>query len=81
MKEAHKTRELFSALMLRRRIATLGTRRLSPRLGLACLLPLLLACGDPCATVGSVEILTRAAAEPGAVRTESGLVFLQLRPG
>lgn len=41
----------------------------------------LLACSDPCATPENEEILARAAAEPGAVRTESGLVFRQLRPG
>lgn len=59
----------------------MGTRRLIPFLGLACLLPLLPACGDPCATPEGERILARAAAEPGTMRTESGLVFLQLRPG
>ena len=41
----------------------------------------LLACADPCATLEAEEILARAAAEQGAVRTESGLVFRLLQPG
>ena len=41
----------------------------------------MLACGDPCASPESEAILTAAAAEEGAVRTESGLVFLALTPG
>ena len=41
----------------------------------------LLACADPCATPEAEEILARAAAEQGAVRTESGLVFRLLQPG
>ena len=41
----------------------------------------LLACTHPCTTPESEEILARAAAEEGAVRTESGLVFRLLQPG
>jgi len=41
----------------------------------------LLACSDPCDTPEAEQILARAAAEPNAVRTESGLVFRLLRPG
>lgn len=40
-----------------------------------------LACSDPCATPETEQILARAAAEPGALRTESGLVFRLIRPG
>jgi len=47
----------------------------------ALLPPLLLACSDPCDTPEADQILSTAAAEPGAVRTESGLVFRLLRPG
>lgn len=39
------------------------------------------ACADPCATPENEEILARAAAEEGAIRTESGLVFRVLEPG
>ena len=38
-------------------------------------------CADPCATAGATEVLVQAAAEEGAVRTESGLVFRLLRQG
>jgi len=44
-------------------------------------LALLASCDDPCQTPENEEILSRAAAEEGAIRTESGLVFLQLRAG
>ncbi|MBQ37663.1 MAG: peptidylprolyl isomerase [Gemmatimonadaceae bacterium] len=39
------------------------------------------ACSDPCASPEAEEILARAAAEEGAIRTESGLVFRPLRAG
>ena len=42
---------------------------------------LTIACGDPCDTPEEQEFLTLAAAEEGAIRTESGLVFLNLRVG
>ena len=42
---------------------------------------LTIACGDPCTTPEEEEILVRAAAEEGAVRTESGLVFRGLHSG
>ena len=42
---------------------------------------LLVACGDPCATGGNEAALEAAAAEEGAIRTESGLVFLELKQG
>ena len=45
------------------------------------LMVLTVACGDPCTTPEEEEILARAAAEQGAVRTESGLVFRQLKSG
>ncbi len=38
-------------------------------------------CADPCATAGATEVLEQAAAEEGAIRTESGLVFRLLRQG
>jgi FKBP-type peptidyl-prolyl cis-trans isomerase FkpA len=38
-------------------------------------------CSDPCASPESAAILDRAAAEDGAIRTESGLVFRQLQAG
>ncbi len=40
-----------------------------------------LACGEECTSPESEAILAAAAAEEGAVRTESGLVFLELTPG
>ena len=45
------------------------------------LLVLPLGCADPCESPESEAILAAAAMEEGAIRTESGLVFLQLRPG
>ena len=48
------------------------------------LLPLLAlagGCADPCATPENEKVLAAAAAEKGAVRTESGLVFRQLKAG
>ena len=49
---------------------------------LALLLPILaLACADPCQTPENQQILAAAAAEEGAVRTESGLVFRQMKAG
>ena len=39
------------------------------------------ACGDPCDRPENKAILDRAAAEEGAVRTESGLVFRELKAG
>ena len=53
-------------------------RRLFPGVLLAALS---LGCSDPCASPESEAILTRAAAEEGAIRTESGLVFRQLQAG
>ncbi len=50
-----------------------------PALALAALLAG--ACDDPCDTPGNQEILDRAAAEEGAVRTESGLVYRELKAG
>lgn len=50
-----------------------------PALALAALLAG--ACGDPCDTTENQEILDRAAAEEGAVRTESGLVYRELMAG
>jgi FKBP-type peptidyl-prolyl cis-trans isomerase FkpA len=38
-------------------------------------------CSDPCASPESDAILASAAAEEGAIRTESGLVFRQLQAG
>lgn len=39
-------------------------------------------CGsDPCATAANEAVLAAAAAEEGAIRTESGLVFRELKPG
>ena len=49
--------------------------------GLALSLMLSMGCGDPCASPESEAILARAAAEEGAIRTESGLVFRQLQAG
>ena len=48
------------------------------------LLPLLAlagGCADPCATPENEKVLAAAAAEKGAVRTESGLVFRQIKAG
>ena len=42
---------------------------------------LTLSCDDPCQTPENEEVLARAASEEGAIRTESGLVFLKLRAG
>lgn len=42
---------------------------------------LLLACTEPCATPEEARLLQQAAAQEGAVQTESGLVFLELRAG
>ena len=44
-------------------------------------MPALLACADPCDTPGNREFLAAAAAEPGALVTESGLVFRSLKAG
>ncbi|MBT3345206.1 MAG: FKBP-type peptidyl-prolyl cis-trans isomerase [Gemmatimonadetes bacterium] len=38
-------------------------------------------CSDPCATTEGEDALVRAAAVEGAIRTESGLVFLLLQEG
>jgi FKBP-type peptidyl-prolyl cis-trans isomerase len=40
-----------------------------------------LGCEDPCATEANEVLLEAAAAEEGAIRTESGLVFLELIKG
>jgi FKBP-type peptidyl-prolyl cis-trans isomerase len=40
-----------------------------------------LGCEDPCATEANEVLLEAAAAEEGAIRTESGLVFLELIRG
>jgi FKBP-type peptidyl-prolyl cis-trans isomerase len=54
----------------------------SPRWCLALVVVVVIdACSDPCQTPEAEKILQQAAAEEGAVRTESGLVFRQLRPG
>ncbi len=50
-----------------------------PALALAALLAG--ACGDPCDTPENREVLDAAAAEEGAVRTESGLVYRELEAG
>ena len=42
---------------------------------------LLSACEDPCATPDNEAVLAAAAAEAGAIRTDSGLVFRELQPG
>ena len=42
---------------------------------------LLVACADPCATAENEAVLSAAAAEKGAIRTDSGLVFLELKKG
>ncbi|MEE2657324.1 MAG: FKBP-type peptidyl-prolyl cis-trans isomerase [Candidatus Latescibacterota bacterium] len=47
----------------------------------AVLSAIVMSCSDPCATADVEAVLAKAAAEPGAVRTESGLVFRQLKPG
>ena len=60
---------------------SVGTRRCSLLWAAVGLAAQALACGDPCASPESEEILAAAAAEEGAVRTESGLVFLELTPG
>ncbi len=39
------------------------------------------ACDDPCDTMENKKLLDRAAAEEGAVRTESGLVYRELKAG
>ena len=39
------------------------------------------ACADPCSDPDEKAILEQAAAEPGAIRTESGLIFLLTKPG
>ena len=39
------------------------------------------ACDDPCDTMENKKLLDRAAAEKGAVRTESGLVYRELKAG
>lgn len=41
----------------------------------------LVACEDPCATAANQAVLAAAAAEEGTIRTESGLVFLELKQG
>ena len=41
----------------------------------------MLACDDPCATAENEAVLAAAAAEDGAIRTASGLVFLELKHG
>ena len=56
----------------------LRSRLLAP---LAAAALLVAACSDPCATPGNREILAAAGAEPGAVVTESGLVFRRLKAG
>lgn len=38
-------------------------------------------CADPCESPESEAILAAAGMEEGAIRTESGLVFLELQPG
>ena len=49
---------------------------------LAVILPLsTLGCEDPCATEANEVLLEAAAAEEGAIRTESGLVFRELIKG
>ena len=45
----------------------------------ALLMALTIACGDPCESPEEEAFLARAADEEGAIRTESGLVFLRLR--
>ena len=45
------------------------------------LIALLCGCADPCQSPESEAVLTAAAKLEGAVRTESGLVFRQLRAG
>ena len=40
-----------------------------------------IACADPCTTPETEAVLQAASAEEGAVRTESGLVFLKLKKG
>ncbi len=47
----------------------------------ALLLWVLAACSDPCQSPENEAILAAAAAEEGAIRTDSGLVFRLLRPG
>jgi FKBP-type peptidyl-prolyl cis-trans isomerase FkpA len=38
-------------------------------------------CGDPCANQVNITFLQKAAAEEGAIRTESGLIYKELRAG
>ena len=38
-------------------------------------------CGDPCAEQGDQAFLDKAAAEEGAIRTESGLIYKELKAG
>ena len=42
---------------------------------------LLSGCGDPCADQVDTAFLEKAAAEEGAIRTESGLIYKELRAG
>ena len=54
--------------------------RLQP-IAAAALAAVLAACDDPCDAPQNREILDRAASEKGAVRTESGLVYRELKAG
>ncbi len=42
---------------------------------------LFIGCGDPCADQVDTSFLEKAAAEEGAIRTESGLIYKELRAG